>query len=100
LAINRILLHALRGLGVPAEVAEPEGRTPVPASAPCCELPARGEIVVDGKKLVGSAQVRDDGALLQHGSILIADDQPLIAHPTRERVAAARAPPAARSPSH
>src|SRR6185295_2345814 len=25
LAINRILLHALRGLGVPAEVAEPEG---------------------------------------------------------------------------
>jgi lipoate-protein ligase A len=31
--------------------------------------------VADGAKLVGSAQWRDGGALLQHGSILVEDDQ-------------------------
>ena len=31
--------------------------------------------MADGAKLVGSAQWRDNGALLQHGSILVADDQ-------------------------
>jgi lipoate-protein ligase A len=34
-----------------------------------------GEIVFRGRKLIGSAQWRSDGALLQHGSILIDDDQ-------------------------
>ena len=34
---------------------------------------------MDGRKLVGSAQVRERGALLQHGSILVDDDQPRIA---------------------
>jgi lipoate-protein ligase A len=40
-------------------------------------LPAKGEIVAEGRKLVGSAQVRESGALLQHGSILVDDDQAL-----------------------
>jgi lipoyl(octanoyl) transferase len=31
--------------------------------------------VVGGRKLIGSAQFRERGALLQHGSLLIADDQ-------------------------
>jgi lipoate-protein ligase A len=39
--------------------------------------------VLDGpdgaRKLVGSAQWREDGALLQHGSILLADDQSTVA---------------------
>jgi lipoate-protein ligase A len=34
--------------------------------------------VVDGRKLVGSAQYRHEGAMLQHGSILVEDDQPLV----------------------
>jgi len=42
---------------------------------PCFETPAEGELVAQGSKLVGSAQYRDDGALLQHGSILVNDDQ-------------------------
>ena len=33
---------------------------------------------MSGRKLAGSAQWRDAGALLQHGSILLDDDQPLI----------------------
>src|SRR5690606_37349436 len=55
------------------------GRAPVPSLAPCFELPTRDELVLDGRKLVGSAQWRDGGAFLQHGSILVDDDQPLIA---------------------
>jgi lipoyl(octanoyl) transferase len=78
-AINRILLRALHIMAVPATAAAPTRRTPPPASAPCFELPAAGEIVLGDRKLVGSAQVRDEGSLLQHGSILIDDDQPLIA---------------------
>ena len=47
--------------------------------APCFELPTRDELLLDGRKLGGSAQWRDEGAFLQHGSILIDDDQQLIA---------------------
>jgi lipoate-protein ligase A len=77
--INALLLEALRALGVPAELAAPAVRTPAPGLAPCFDQPAAGEIVVAGRKLVGSAQWRHEGALLQHGSILLADDQGLIA---------------------
>ena len=34
-----------------------------------------GELVAGGAKLIGSAQWRENGALLQHGSILVDDDQ-------------------------
>lgn len=76
-AINVILVAALHALGVAATVAEPEGRAPPPGSAPCFEEPVAGEIVAAGRKLVGSAQWRERGALLQHGSILVDDDQVL-----------------------
>jgi lipoate-protein ligase A len=77
-AINGILLAALRSLGVAAEEVQvaPALR---PGGAACFAAPGAGEIVVDGCKLVGSAQVRAGGALLQHGSILLEDDQARIA---------------------
>ena len=78
-AINEILLGALQSLGVDASVVRSAGRLPPPASAPCFEQPADGEIVVRGRKLVGSAQLREGNAVLQHGSILIHDDQRLVA---------------------
>lgn len=34
--------------------------------------------MVKGRKVVGSAQLREDGALLQHGSMLLEDNQELI----------------------
>ena len=78
LRINRWLLRALHRLGVPAtEAAEP--RSMRPEGAACFAMPARGELTLGGRKLVGSAQVRQDGALLQHGSILLDDDQGRIA---------------------
>jgi len=76
--VNRVLLDGLRRLGVDAHLAEPAGRAPLPTGAPCFETPVEGEIVVGGRKLVGSAQYREDGAFLQHGSILVDDDQALL----------------------
>jgi lipoate-protein ligase A len=46
---------------------------------PCFSEPAEGELTVDGRKLAGSAQWRSGDALLQHGSILVADDQSVLA---------------------
>ncbi len=73
--INRILLDGLARLGVVAGIAAPAERAPTPSIRPCFETPGEGELVADGGKLVGSAQWREGGALLQHGSILVEDDQ-------------------------
>lgn len=76
--INAILVAALRSIGLDVHLAgASRGRRP--DLAPCFAEPAEGEIVLGGRKLVGSAQWRDGTALLQHGSILIDDDQPSIA---------------------
>lgn len=77
--INALLLRALRSLGVQAKIAAPSGRAPAPDANPCFAEPTAGEITVAGRKLVGSAQYREAGALLQHGSILVSDDQSSLA---------------------
>lgn len=77
--INRLLVDGLRRLGVAATVAHPATRAVAPGMAPCFDAPADGELTLDGRKLAGSAQWRSDGALLQHGSILVADDQSALA---------------------
>ncbi len=77
-AINTLLLDALQRLGVAATRALPAGRTRAPGLAPCFESPSAGELVLDGRKLVGSAQHREADAFLQHGSILLDDDQGLL----------------------
>jgi lipoate-protein ligase A len=46
--------------------------------------------------VVGSAQLREDGALLQHGSILLANDQAMVARLTRRDTPADRSAPLAR----
>ena len=73
--INRILQSGLSRLGVFVETAARSDRSQVPSVRPCFEVPGEGELVAAGAKLVGSAQWRDGGALLQHGSILVDDDQ-------------------------
>lgn len=74
LAISRALLAGLAVLGVRADleqVASPVRVRGKDASPPCFASSGRFEIVTDGKKLVGSAQRRLGGAILQHGSLLI-----------------------------
>jgi lipoate-protein ligase A len=75
LRINRILMAGLSRIGVVAQLAAGHGRPPAPDIRPCFEKPVEGELIAAGAKLVGSAQWRDERALLQHGSILVDDDQ-------------------------
>jgi lipoate-protein ligase A len=86
--INRLLVGGLQRLGVGVEIAMPAERSLPPSASPCFERPAAGELVIDGRKLVGSAQWRDEGAMLQHGSILVEDDQPLVAELAADAVPA------------
>ncbi|MBE3551267.1 MAG: lipoate--protein ligase family protein [Kyrpidia tusciae] len=73
--ISEGLVRGLRKLGFDAHFARPdeEGRQRLaaPSSAACFDSPSWYEVVVEGKKLVGSAQTRQRGVILQHGSILL-----------------------------
>lgn len=68
------LLAGLRRLGVPAVQAR-NSMPPRPgATAVCFETPSDYEITVAGRKLVGSAQWRAGGGVLQHGSLPLQGD--------------------------
>lgn len=71
-AIAEALLAGLARLGVAAELAPASAapRSREGASPPCFASAGRFEIVVGARKLVGSAQRRSEGAVLQHGSLL------------------------------
>jgi lipoyl(octanoyl) transferase len=75
--INEALVDGLRGMCVQAEVAL-SGAALDPrrnAADPCFQAPAGGEVVVAGRKLVGSAQRCERRTILQHGSILLGGSQ-------------------------
>jgi lipoyl(octanoyl) transferase len=73
--IARALLRGLTALGAPAEiVAVPDTDGPAPAF--CFARTGRYEIEVGGRKLVGSAQRRQGGSFIQHGSVLLGVDEP------------------------
>ena len=77
-----------------AEVAE-VARAPNPDISPCFDRPSPRELIVAGRKLAGSAQWREQGALLQHGSILVDGDQAPVSALLREPNAPST-PPATR----
>lgn len=70
--ICRALVAGLLELGAPAGVAgAPAGGHIKPTEAiPCFIGPASGEVVADGRKLIGSAMRRYNRSILQHGSLL------------------------------
>ena len=74
--VSTLLVASLVRLGVPAMLAAGTARGDLAprsargAAAPCFASTARHEIVVEGRKLVGSAQRRTARALLQQGSVL------------------------------
>jgi len=74
--IHRTVARALGRLEVPATLAA-AGQSCHPGAGPCFATSAGGEVLVAGRKLVGSAQLRQGDALLQHGSLLLEDDQRL-----------------------
>jgi lipoate-protein ligase A len=93
--IHCVIRNALRAFGVPAELAAPRTALRLDAGA-CFAVPVGGEVIVGDKKLVGSAQLRENGALLQHGSVLLADDQAMVARLTSGEAPADRSAPLAR----
>jgi lipoate-protein ligase A len=82
-AIHRRLAAALQQLGVAAVLAAQQ-RTPGLGSGPCFADSIGGEVLVDGRKVIGSAQRREAGAFLQHGSILLDGSQEVLGAVTRE----------------
>jgi lipoate-protein ligase A len=89
--ISVALVEGLKGLGVKVGLAEPNralyramaasrrqidggddsGEAEGSHGAVCFDVASAYEITAGGKKLVGSAQARRGGAILQHGSILL-----------------------------
>ncbi len=85
-AIHTRLAAALHSLGADAALAP--ARPPGPLSAgPCFAAPVGGEVMVGGRKVVGSAQVRLRAAFLQHGSILLDGSQDVVRRVSRAPVA-------------
>jgi lipoate-protein ligase A len=77
-AIHQRLARALGRLDIPATLApRPAAGSGLDRGA-CFAAPVGGEVVVNGKKVIGSAQVRHGRAFLQHGSILLDGSQELL----------------------
>jgi len=89
--IHERLAAALRRLGVPALLAAHPSVRPADYPTACFSTPVGGEIIVAGKKVVGSAQVRHGAAFLQHGSILLGGSQDVIAAISRRPAAITQA---------
>jgi lipoate-protein ligase A len=69
------LVKALACMELAVEVQPDAGMTEEERTNPICfQVPSAYEITVAGKKLVGSAQVRRRGGVLQHGSIPLRGD--------------------------
>ena len=69
-ALAEVFTHFLRGLGLEPRAKEYAGREQAAlASAICFATPAAFEMLVDGRKLIGSAQRMRQRAFLQHGSL-------------------------------
>lgn len=76
--IHAMLQRAVRRLGVGAVLAPAAAASrPLDVGA-CFANPVGGEVMTAAGKLVGSAQFRADGALLQHGSLLLSGSQQLV----------------------
>ena len=78
--ISEGLLLGFQNLGLDAYFSVPntdeqKDNLKKPKSAVCFDTPSWYELVVEGKKVAGSAQTRQKGVILQHGAILLDLDE-------------------------
>lgn len=76
--ISQGLLEGFRNLGLKAEFSIPEGKIGKTNSAVCFDESSWYELIIEDRKAAGSAQTRQKGVILQHGSVpMHIDDQAL-----------------------
>lgn len=73
--ISKCIACGLAYLGIKADLVESGRALPAQkAETYCFSVPSKNELLVKGRKICGSAQVRRRGGFLQHGSLLLAFD--------------------------
>ena len=73
--ISSAILSALEHIGLGVQALPKEKEKPGAQPEPICfEVPSNYEITIQGKKLVGSAQSRRIGGVLQHGTLPLTGD--------------------------
>ena len=89
--LSQGLLAGFRTLGLEVVQARLQEQARPSQSPACFDRPSHYEITCRGRKLVGSAQARRRGAILQHGSIPLRGDVARLVHylrmPEEERTA-------------
>jgi lipoate-protein ligase A len=78
--LSQGLVEGLALLGVRAEMKPASASGTHNLSAACFEVPSAYEITVGGRKLIGSAQARPNGRVLQHGSLPLHGDIARVTH--------------------
>lgn len=72
-AISLAFVEALRRLGVQADLAPRQRSENGSTSSACFDAPTAHELVIAGRKLIGSAQMRREHVLLQHGAVPLSE---------------------------
>jgi lipoate-protein ligase A len=76
--ISSALILGLEKIGLRARLAGSPPSSYTRGNMPCFAYPARDEIELDGRKIVGSAQKRVGERFLQHGSMPLQEDEGLL----------------------
>ncbi len=76
--ISAGLILGLKKMGLEARLAGPPPSSYSRGNMPCFAYPARDEIEINGRKVVGSAQKRVGERFLQHGSLPLQGDDGLL----------------------
>ncbi len=72
--ISRALITALHRLGISPQADKRADNYKAAVGPVCFEVPSHYEITVNGRKLIGSAQVRRRNGILQHGTLPLYGD--------------------------
>jgi len=93
-AVHATIVELLAGLGIDASI-QPAWDSPQRAAQPllCFQRRAPGDVLVGPVKVAGSAQRRNQFAVLQHGSLLLARSQAAPELPGLEEIAGRRLAP-------
>lgn len=84
--ISQGLMRGLEIMGLAPQLADASPPDYIRGTMPCFAYPARDEVELGGRKIIGSAQKRTGAAFVQHGSIPLVKDEALLAAVARPGV--------------